>query len=131
MSPTLPFDKWSETEGKSFSGLDELREYGNYYRAQSFAENGRTTEDTREVDNQLVNLAARRGYLEVTEDGNIDTQDYYAPKRSLDADIQAVHTFYRDSGEGDKADQLSKYACLLYTSPSPRDRQKSRMPSSA
>ena len=31
-------------------------------------------------------------------------------------------------------DYLSKYhsrACLLYTSPSPRDRQKSRMPSSA
>ena len=24
-----------------------------------------------------------------------------------------------------------RYACLLYTSPSPRDRQKSRMPSSA
>ena len=29
-------------------------------------------------------------------------------------------------------DQESKlYSCLLYTSPSPRDRQKSRMPSSA
>ena len=27
--------------------------------------------------------------------------------------------------------QASNYACLLYTSPSPRDRQKSRMPSSA
>ena len=26
---------------------------------------------------------------------------------------------------------LSYYSCLLYTSPSPRDRQKSRMPSSA
>ena len=26
---------------------------------------------------------------------------------------------------------LSYYTCLLYTSPSPRDRQKSRMPSSA
>ena len=26
---------------------------------------------------------------------------------------------------------LSLYGCLLYTSPSPRDRQKSRMPSSA
>ena len=25
----------------------------------------------------------------------------------------------------------NKYVCLLYTSPSPRDRQKSRMPSSA
>eukprot|EP01015_Nassula_variabilis_P021686 TRINITY_DN3890_c0_g1_i6.p3 TRINITY_DN3890_c0_g1~~TRINITY_DN3890_c0_g1_i6.p3 ORF type:complete len:103 (+),score=23.63 TRINITY_DN3890_c0_g1_i6:155-463(+) len=28
-------------------------------------------------------------------------------------------------------DQRSSYVCLLYTSPSPRDRQKSRMPSSA
>ena len=28
-------------------------------------------------------------------------------------------------------DRLSYSACLLYTSPSPRDRQKSRMPSSA
>ena len=26
---------------------------------------------------------------------------------------------------------IDKYGCLLYTSPSPRDRQKSRMPSSA
>ena len=26
---------------------------------------------------------------------------------------------------------LSQYPCLLYTSPSPRDRQKNRMPSSA
>src|SRR5678809_62717 len=28
-------------------------------------------------------------------------------------------------------DQLQCFCCLLYTSPSPRDRQKSRMPSSA
>ena len=27
--------------------------------------------------------------------------------------------------------ELNRYLCLLYTSPSPRDRQKSRMPSSA
>ena len=27
--------------------------------------------------------------------------------------------------------QTATYTCLLYTSPSPRDRQKSRMPSSA
>ena len=30
-----------------------------------------------------------------------------------------------------KAMALKKWGCLLYTSPSPRDRQKSRMPSSA
>ena len=31
----------------------------------------------------------------------------------------------------DHAQLVQGYACLLYTSPSPRDRQKSRMPSSA
>ena len=33
--------------------------------------------------------------------------------------------------EKDKNPQGQLYNCLLYTSPSPRDRQKSRMPSSA
>ena len=32
---------------------------------------------------------------------------------------------------GFKKKQVNVYTCLLYTSPSPRDRQKSRMPSSA
>ena len=36
----------------------------------------------------------------------------------------------KEGGEMDH-DFLSSKACLLYTSPSPRDRQKSRMPSSA
>ena len=31
----------------------------------------------------------------------------------------------------EKADRMKGLTCLLYTSPSPRDRQKSRMPSSA
>ena len=31
----------------------------------------------------------------------------------------------------DEVAKKSKHTCLLYTSPSPRDRQKSRMPSSA
>ena len=30
-----------------------------------------------------------------------------------------------------RLERRDNYACLLYTSPSPRDRQKSRMPSSA
>ena len=33
--------------------------------------------------------------------------------------------------EGASAYMNRQYTCLLYTSPSPRDRQKSRMPSSA
>ena len=45
--------------------------------------------------------------------------------------------FYEIKNAPDRACQLAKgvtaysYSCLLYTSPSPRDRQKSRMPSSA
>eukprot|EP00828_Plagiopyla_frontata_P044771 TRINITY_DN742_c0_g1_i2.p1 TRINITY_DN742_c0_g1~~TRINITY_DN742_c0_g1_i2.p1 ORF type:complete len:416 (+),score=53.66 TRINITY_DN742_c0_g1_i2:216-1463(+) len=41
---------------------------------------------------------------------------------------------YEESDEGDEIDQnvgANINVCLLYTSPSPRDRQKSRMPSSA
>ena len=46
--------------------------------------------------------------------------DFDTPDNIKDAAIQAIKN-------GD-----TKYtACLLYTSPSPRDRQKSRMPSSA
>ena len=37
--------------------------------------------------------------------------------------LEAEHTETRE--------KLTKLSCLLYTSPSPRDRQKSRMPSSA
>ena len=33
--------------------------------------------------------------------------------------------------EASKIEEYDAYTCLLYTSPSPRDRQKSRMPSSA
>ena len=39
---------------------------------------------------------------------------------------------YRDVGSSDELIKLSEdSSCLLYTSPSPRDRQKTRMPSSA
>ena len=46
-----------------------------------------------------------------------------------------AHTFYFQDPKNPTAEELNKireyYGCLLYTSPSPRDRQKSRMPSSA
>ena len=47
-------------------------------------------------------------------------------------DVEAAN--YRAAAGNNSADQeLGErvYTCLLYTSPSPRDRQKSRMPSSA
>ena len=44
-------------------------------------------------------------------------------------DVKAVEYYIRDYFLKDKV--LSTYICLLYTSPSPRDRTRSRMPSSA
>ena len=46
--------------------------------------------------------------------------------KELNAELQKIGSrldFYQN--------KWVSYACLLYTSPSPRDRQKSRMPSSA
>ena len=40
-------------------------------------------------------------------------------------------TLLVDSEDESSAKKIVEEACLLYTSPSPRDRQKSRMPSSA
>ena len=55
---------------------------------------------------------------------------------TLLAIIALVAFLLRGAGNGDGEDSAAPAAvesstCLLYTSPSPRDRQKSRMPSSA
>ena len=57
--------------------------------------------------------------VEITQQGNATTQVNYT-------DLRVVGNFNTVSIE-----QTSTGGCLLYTSPSPRDRQKSRMPSSA
>ena len=47
-------------------------------------------------------------------------------------EIDALAAMVADSNKRlDAVNRISSNACLLYTSPSPRDRQKSRMPSSA
>ena len=47
--------------------------------------------------------------------------------------IMLLHKAIRDSDSGDLIELVAsdKSTCLLYTSPSPRDRTRSRMPSSA
>ena len=80
-------------------------------------------------------LQARAQYLKIMALGgswmdqmlwNIRLHETLLPKAARNETFAA---FNRDKIENEIAPQLS--ACLLYTSPSPRDRQKSRMPSSA
>ena len=61
-------------------------------------------------------------------------EDYEAKTEKLIAPIIAanhVELFDVDYVKEGQDWYLRVYICLLYTSPSPRDRQKSRMPSSA
>ena len=48
----------------------------------------------------------------------------------LAADVRALAAALQDLAPAPQT-RVALCACLLYTSPSPRDRQKSRMPSSA
>ena len=81
-----------------------------------------------EEDNYVLNLHGFIGYFDSLKNG------------SYSLDITAPADFVRTSAlqtTGTKENKefntvtTSYYACLLYTSPSPRDRTRSRMPSSA
>ena len=59
---------------------------------------------------------------------------------NFSANLENVSVFVWDFGDGTTSNEVNpthtyeragNFTCLLYTSPSPRDRQKSRMPSSA
>ena len=47
------------------------------------------------------------------------------------AGLLAIKAYHEFNGDSKRTKVLVPKSCLLYTSPSPRDRQKSRMPSSA
>ena len=68
---------------------------------------------------------------DVTVVDNLSTGDLFNINKQAVTLIQDVETFFKASDED--FDIIFHFAncCLLYTSPSPRDRQKSRMPSSA
>ena len=66
---------------------------------------------------------------------NVDGAMWLAEKGGVEktkSEAQALITAEVEAGQAAwDAQTISKHTCLLYTSPSPRDRQKSRMPSSA
>ena len=73
----------------------------------------------QEDRNPMMTVFEKAGRYPDIIDLSIGDPDLKTPQKIIDlafADAGAGHT---------------KYTCLLYTSPSPRDRQKSRMPSSA
>ena len=82
-------------------------------------------EPTETVDSALLDSEEPEAQeaAQDTEEA-LDKKDPWYKKR--------IDELTRDKHEARRqAERLGKLLCLLYTSPSPRDRQKSRMPSSA
>ena len=73
---------------------------------------------------QLASELARRG---VTKEQATRVKQLYEQQNNVNAS-NATGT---DVNESRLREEMKENTCLLYTSPSPRDRQKSRMPSSA
>ena len=68
--------------------------------------------------------------IERTFGGQIAAQAVAAAQCTVSGkDIHSLHGYF--VGPGDASQPIEIRVCLLYTSPSPRDRTRSRMPSSA
>ena len=63
--------------------------------------------------------------MKIVEPARFEGWGVFRPRTSSEA------TFVRSPTMQEQTDYFSLFPCLLYTSPSPRDRQKARMPSSA
>ena len=84
----------------------------------------------RDIEFCLFDLLGREKVMGTNPYGEVDRETAIGMleevKRLCENDLAASFV------EGDRVGAiLNKETCLLYTSPSPRDRQKSRMPSSA
>ena len=80
------------------------------------------------INNALQNLAenkTKKGhqpYIVLLED---------AFKKNAERELNHIAFLEKDGNEANYEDIYKAYVCLLYTSPSPRDKRQSRMPSSA
>ena len=82
--------------------------------------------DTGGFTDHVFGITALLGYKFVPRIRDLPSKKIYLPK-----DVKAPSSLKGLVGGRLKDELIFSNCCLLYTSPSPRDRQKSRMPSSA
>ena len=83
--------------------------------------------DQLQIEGILENEASEAG----TENAEESTEGVTEENATNDDNSDSSITDTRNVDEDTSGRNSSRQSCLLYTSPSPRDRQKSRMPSSA
>ena len=79
----------------------------------------------------IVEAVAQRSSFNIIRRESFFKVDIFIPKMSLFTDEQFRRARRQILSVEPKIEAVVPTACLLYTSPSPRDRQRSRMPSSA
>ena len=122
-------DEWVLDDGTKLDPFQLTRVGGNLYGRGSIDDKGSIATvlfAMKAVKDSGLPLARTiRLMIETTEETGGDAMKYYRAKTSLPEYNIVLDSKYpavvAEKGSG----------CLLYTSPSPRDRQKSRMPSSA
>ena len=72
------------------------------------------------MDQEILNSYSRINHLNVSRETFLDFENYISMILEKNKKINII-----------SQNTASKKACLLYTSPSPRDMRRSRMPSSA
>ena len=82
---------------------------------------------TRPIEKQIKGITGAK----IKKFTSTSQQDFSAIIVEFDTDVKTDIALQKVKDAIDKAKQDLPKDCLLYTSPSPRDRQKSRMPSSA
>ena len=70
-----------------------------------------------------------RGSVKPGTEPGLESSNYFGPEYGATAN--GVHAMIVELDPDTMMLEIKKYVCLLYTSPSPRDKRQSRMPSSA
>ena len=113
-----------------FGGSGETSFPADYYRGgdlvpdiQQFTGSGRSSNDTG-AQFQVLRLFLHDGFMSPTNPGPTYTINFDTAEATFTNPVNVQIGVFADV-------TATPNTCLLYTSPSPRDRQKSRMPSSA
>ena len=138
----LVFGEVLDREGEAYAG--DMRATLKAYLKKLYDKDATICHAANEIEGFLFNgRDAERRYHETGKFDFISTGGYYhslpgdALRRFIDhaAEVQRAMGFQNEKDHPEVApsqfEMNYSYTCLLYTSPSPRDRTRSRMPSSA
>ena len=118
----------AQKESTSRKHIMKPFERGSPAPSRSQASSSRSSSSNHESQelSDLVMETLRRAHDDVERQVSRKLESAFASQTQLKKELSEVK-----SKNGELEKDLAKITCLLYTSPSPRDRTRSRMPSSA